>query len=44
MARGDGIHRTSARNVNLAKVCSMEPEKKNRDKPRSPSLRQWLYK
>ena len=27
----------------IAKVCSMEPEKKNRDKPRSPSLRQWLY-
>ena len=28
----------------IAKVCSMEPEKKNRDKPRSPSLRQWLYR
>ena len=27
----------------IAKVCSMEPEK-NRDKPRSPSLRQWLYR
>ena len=28
----------------IAKVCSMEPEKKPRDKPRSPSLRQWLYR
>ena len=28
----------------LAKVCGMEPEKKPRDKPRSPSLRQWLYR
>ena len=28
----------------FAKVCSMEPEKKNREKPRSPSLRQWLYR
>ncbi len=28
----------------IAKVCSMEPEKKNRDKPRSPNLRQWLYR
>ena len=27
----------------IAKVCSMEPEK-NRDKPRSPCLRQWLYR
>ena len=28
----------------IAKVCSMEQEKKNRDKPRSPSLMQWLYR
>ena len=28
----------------IAKVCSMEPERKNRYKPRSPSLRQWLYR
>ena len=28
----------------IAKVCSMEPEKKPRDKPRSPSLRQWWYR
>ena len=28
----------------IAKVCSMEPEKKPRVKPRSPSLRQWLYR
>lgn len=28
----------------IAKVCSMEPEKKNRDKPRNSRLRQWLYR
>lgn len=28
----------------LAKVCGMEPEKKNREKPRGPSLRQWLHR
>ena len=28
----------------LAKVCGMEQEKKPRVKPRSPSLRQWLYR
>lgn len=28
----------------IAKVCSMEPEKKPRDKPRNSSLRQWLYR
>lgn len=28
----------------LAKVCGMEPEKKNREKLRGPSLRQWLYR
>ena len=28
----------------IAKVCSMEPEKKNRDKVRQQGIRQWLYR
>ena len=28
----------------IAKVCSMEPEKKNRDKSRQQGIRQWLYR
>ena len=28
----------------IAKVCSMEPEKKNRDKARQQGIRQWLYR